>query len=136
MAGEDKRVRAWVLVKSDEPEETAKELNEKLNDELKKPHPERRKDLVIVRADVVDGEYDVIVPVDSANPGSLKQALKMIEDARGTTSVTVCEVTTHYPDPPHSTATFVTEEEHDADPVPEFAPPGLHPRSPGNNAWG
>jgi hypothetical protein len=136
MAGEEKRVRAWVLVKSSEPEETAKELDGKLKAELTKPYDKRRKDLVIVRADVVEGEYNVIVPVDAANPGSLKQALKMIEDARGTSSVTVCTVTTHYPDPPHSTATFVTQKEYDADRVPEFHPPGLHPHSPGRNAWG
>lgn len=141
MAGEDKRVRAWVLVKSKEPEETAKELDGELKAELSKPHGNRRTNFIFVRADVVDvvegeGEYNVIVPVDAANPGSLKQALTMIKNARGTSSVTVCEVKEHYPDPPYSTATFVTQNEWDVEQPQEFAPAGLHPHSPGRNAWG
>jgi len=132
-AGE--RVRAWVLGKSDQPEETAKAIGKLIDDEMVKAPADRRDDLIIVRADVVEGDYDIVVPVDAASEEALSAALEMIEGA-GLLEPKTFRVRTHNPSPPHAASTFVTAAELRADPAQEFSPPGRHPASPGRNAWG
>ncbi|MCH8093937.1 MAG: hypothetical protein IH953_05020 [Chloroflexi bacterium] len=132
-AGE--RVRAWVLGKSDQPEETAKAIGQLMDDEMVKAPADRREDLIIVRADIVEGDYDLVVPVDAASEQALATALEMIEGA-GLLQPTTLRVQTHNPSPPHAASTFVTAAELRAHPAQEFSPPGRHPGSPGRNAWG
>ncbi len=129
------RIRAWVLGKSEEPEETAKAIGQLIDDEMVKAPANRREDLIIVRADVVQGEYDIVVPVDAASEQALETALKMIVDA-GLSDPMTLRVQTHNPKPPHAASTFVTAAELRAHPAQEFTPPGRHPKSPGRNAWG
>jgi hypothetical protein len=93
-------------------------------------------DYVLVRADVVEGEANLIVPVDAANQAALDSVVAMIRDATGDSAPSVARVLSHNPDPPHRSHTFVTPGELDRDPVDEYSPPGRHPKSPGRNGWG
>ncbi|MEE9230370.1 MAG: hypothetical protein V3U86_06660 [Acidobacteriota bacterium] len=129
------RIRAWVLGKSEEAEETARAIGQLIGDEMKKAPANRREGLIIVRADVVQGDYDIVVPVDAANEESLATALEMIVGAGLGDPVTL-RVQTHNPEPPHAASTFVTAAELQAHPAQEFTPAGRHPKSPGRNAWG
>lgn len=128
MANESGRIRAWVLVHSEDTEATAKALSDYFED--------GGDDFVVVRADVVDGDLDLIVPVDAANEDILKEVAERIRAANGVTEISVSTVRMHYPNPPHSASTFITAEELELYYLREFDPPGRHPQSPGANAWG
>jgi hypothetical protein len=129
------RIRAWVLGKSEEAEETAKAIGQLIDDEMARAPAGRRDDLIIVRADVVQGEYDLVVPVDAASEDALATALEMIEGA-GLKEPKTLRVQTHNPAPPHKASTYVTAKELEDHPAQEFTPAGRHPKSPGRNAWG
>jgi len=129
------RVRAWVLVKSDNPGQTASALTADLT--------EGGDDYIIIRADVVQCEIEsfardvnLIVPVDVANADVLAEVLGRISGLAGVNDVAVANVTAYSPDPPHRAHTFVTADELGRDRVPEYDPPGRHPMSPGRNGWG
>ncbi len=129
------RVRAWILGTSDEPEKTAEAIGHLIDDEMEIEPAGRSEDLIIVRADVVQGEYNLVVPVDTASEEALKTALEKIAGA-DLGNPMILRVQTHNPNPPHAASTFVTAAELRAHPAQEFTPPGRHPKSPGRNAWG
>lgn len=129
------RVRAWVLVKSDNADQTASALTADLT--------EGGDEYIIIRADVVQCEMEsfvrdvnLIVPVDVASADVLAEVLGRISGLAGVNDVAVANVTAYYPDPPHRAHTFVTADELGRDRVPEYDPPGRHPKSPGRNGWG
>jgi len=129
------RVRGWVLVKSDNPDQTASALTVDLT--------EGGDEYIIIRADVVQFEMEsfardvnLIVPVDVASADALGQVLSRIRGTAGVRELTMANVTAYYPDPPHRSHTFVTADELSRDRVPEYDPPGRHPKSPGRNGWG
>ncbi len=149
----DRRVRAWVLVKAEDHEKLSNELADKYREtryrnrvvEFGKGGGE----LVVVRADVVDddpnlvepadaceSETNLVIPVDAANKGILRKFVGDIQIKPGVTVLSVLTVRKHNPDPPHASSTFVTDTEFNLDPVSDFEPPGRHPHSPGRNAWG
>lgn len=137
METESGRVRAWVLVRSKNPEETSEALAADYYDaERELPFGAGGDDIVVVRADLIDGEMNLMVPVDVANEDFLHEVVKRIREKGGVTETSVFRVLRHNPDPPHSASTYVTPEEFGRDRAPEFDPPGRHPRSPGKNAWG
>jgi len=122
------RVRAWVLATATDAPQAAGALSAFFD--------QGGDDYVLVRADVVEGEANLIVPVDAASQAALDSVVAMIRDATGDSSPTVARVLSHNPDPPHRSYTFVTPGELDRDPVDEYSPPGRHPKSPGRNGWG
>ena len=129
------RIRGWVLVKSDNPGQTASVLTADLT--------EGGDEYIIIRADVVQCEMEsfardvnLIVPVDAASLDVLEQILSKIRGTSGVRELTMANVTAYYPDPPHRSHTFVTADELGRDRVPEYDPPGRHPKSPGRNGWG
>ena len=128
---EGPRVRAWVLVKSTNPAQTAGDIGAE--------YTKGFDNYVIVRADVVTGaDMDVIVPVDVANEAALETVLDIIREAPGFTSLSVARVTSYNPAPPQQSHLFVTEAELNADPPSrvDFPRAGRHPQSPGRNGWG
>jgi hypothetical protein len=123
------------LVKSDDPDQTASALTADLT--------EGGDEYIIIRADVVQCEMEsfvrdvnLIVPVDVASADVLAEVLERISGLAGVSDVAVANVTAYYPDPPHRAHTFVTADELGRDRVPEYDPPGRHPKSPGRNGWG
>lgn len=122
------RVRAWVLAKAMDAVQAAEALSAYFT--------QGGDEYVVVRADVVEGEVNLIVPVDAASQAGLDTVVAMIRDATGDSSPTIAKVLSHNPDPPHRSHTFVTPGELDRDPVDEYSPPGRHPKSPGRNGWG
>ncbi len=149
----DRRVRAWILVKAEDPEKLSNELADEYRDIRSKNRVvefgKGGGELVIVRADVVDddpqlveladpseSETNLVIPVDAANRGILRKFVGDIKKAQEVTVVSVLTVQKHNPDPPHASSTFVTSTEFDLDPVRDYDPPGRHPHSPGRNPWG
>ncbi len=138
---EKKRVRAWVLVKATESKTFSKALAKEYRDERGEYEfggggPK----LVVVRADIVDGDdVNVVVPVDTVSGEMLKAFVGTIKDIDG--GATVVSVLTvveegHNPDPPHGSSTYVSWQELITDPVVDYFPGGRHPNSPGRNPWG
>ncbi len=93
-------------------------------------------DWVVVRADVVQGAHNLVVPIDAANETAFQSALAMVQGTTGVQQVGVERVVAHYPSAPHQSNSFVTQSEIDAFPTPDFTTPGRHPKSPGSNPWG
>jgi hypothetical protein len=122
------RVRAWALVLSSNAEATAAEIASHFT--------QGGDDWVIVRADIVQGAHNLVVPVDAANEAAFQTVLGMLQAAPGVTQVGVERVVAHYPSPTHRSHSFVTAGELDAFPSPDFPTPGRHPKSPGSNPWG
>jgi hypothetical protein len=122
------RVRAWALVVSANPQATAAEISSRFT--------QGGDDWVIVRADVVQGAHNLVVPIDAASEAAFQAALAMVQGAAGVQQVGVERVVQHYPSPTHRAHTFVTQSEIDEYPVPDFTSPGRHPKSPGSNPWG
>jgi DNA-binding Lrp family transcriptional regulator len=123
------------LVKSDNADQTASALTADLK--------EGGDAYIIIRADKVQWEAEsfardvnLIVPVDAASANDLERVLSKIRAMPGVRELTVANVTAYYPDPPHKSHTFVTADELGRDRVPEYDPPGRHPKSPGRNGWG
>ena len=121
------RVRAWVLLKTSDPRQAAKAIGVHFT--------EGGEEWVIVRADVVEGEHNLIVPVDAANHAALEGALEILRGV-ATADPVVARVVEHYPAPVHNAHCFITVDEYEMNPLREYYPPGRHPQSPGANPWG
>ena len=132
---ESGRIRAWVLVKAVNADETGKALTANLKEGENK-YIIIRADKVQVEAESFARDVNLIVPVDAASGDDLKWVLTKIREMPGVNVLTVANVSAHYPDPPHRSHTFVTADELGKDPVDEYSPPGRHPKSPGRNGWG
>ncbi|MGH2620032.1 MAG: hypothetical protein ACRDHG_05605 [Anaerolineales bacterium] len=122
-------------MKSDNADQTASALTADLT--------EGGDEYIIIRADVVQaeagsflGEVNLVVPVDVANTDVLAQVRERIRSTVGVSDLAVANVVRYFPDPPHRAHTFVTADELGRDRVPEYDPPGRHPKSPGRNGWG
>jgi hypothetical protein len=140
MADENKeyeRARAWLLVKTENADAISDQLAAMYKDE-KRGHEfgEGGDDLVVVRADVVDGEMNLVIPVDAASTDHLNRFKAVVQGMDSGAEIIVLDVRRHNPNPPHRSSTFVTAAELEIDSEPDFDPPGRHPQSPGRNAWG
>jgi hypothetical protein len=122
------RVRAWALVVSSNPEATATQIEAQF--------ALGGDDWVIVRADVVQGAHNLVVPIDAATEAWFQTVLETLRAAPGVTQVDVERVVRHFPMTPHRSHSFVTPVELDTFPSPDFPSPGRHPKSPGSNPWG
>jgi len=123
----DGRARAWVLVRA----ERAQELAEGLYDEL---GHEGGDSFVVIRADIVDFDYNVIIPVDAESWEVVDEVVGMIKDRRGVTDTVVVPVQGHVPYPPQDANGYITQEEAEAGKEP--VEPGRQGASPGYNGWG
>ncbi len=122
------RTRAWILIQANSPQEAAQELYETVRDEGDESY-------VIIRADVVDYVYNVVIPVDAASPAGLEEARLRILEVTGAKEFVVLPVRQTFPAVPHDAHGFITEHEaaHGHESVPH---PGRQHWSPGQNAWG
>jgi hypothetical protein len=121
------RVRAWVLVRAERPQELA----ERLYDEL---GHEGGDSFVVIRADIVDFDYNMIIPVDAESREIVNEVVGMIKDRPGVRDTLVARVQRHVPYPPHNANGYITEEEAEAGKEP--VEPGRQGASPGYNGWG
>lgn len=127
MDARPERVRAWVFFNATDAHKAAKAIA--------KDFGEGQDNWVIVRADVVEGDPNLVVPVDAASKEALEEVLVILRRAAGAEK-SIARVKTHYPKAPHSAHCYVTHAEFDEHPDPAYGPPGRHPKSPGGNAWG
>jgi hypothetical protein len=123
------RARAWILLRCDDPAAAAQTLwqNEGL---------QGGDSYVVVRADVVDYTYNVVVPVDCENAGvrdSLYQRIRRITAARDAVLIPVLQPV---PAVPHDAEGFVSQDEFDRGHDKVRVKPGRQRWSPGINAWG
>ena len=125
---QDGRSRAWVLLRVKAPEEAAGALYSQFG-------LAGGDDFVVVRADIVDHDFDIVVPVDAANDEVLSDVICKIYKVTGGTELLVLKVRQHIPLIPHTADGWVTAEEYDADPD-ECVSIGRQQKSPGANAWG
>ena len=119
MEGENGRVRAWVLVKGD----NADAISDQLADKYRDTRDEGTKDehdvefgaggdeLVVVRADVVEGQMNLVVPVDAASEEILKRFVADVQEMDPEAEILVLSVRRHDPMPPHRSSTYVTTAE-------------------------
>jgi len=122
------RTRGHLYFQVDEPDEAAMRVSVLFT--------QGGDDYVIIRADVVDGHgFNLMVPIDAAKT-KWKAASKVVEKAVGAAPTAVSRVKATYPENPQCAHSFITEEEYLRCPLPECAPPGRHPKSPGANPWG
>lgn len=132
-SSERKRERGWLLIKVRDPEALETRV-EKLSDELFF-EAGGKDDFVIVRTDVVTGEYDLVVPIDAKSGEAFRAARARIEEHLEPTAVVVLMVRKHRPMPPHMADGFIDPEEAEAYPTNRLQV-GRQRSSPGANAWG
>ena len=134
---EYERVRAWVLVKAESPQEVAERLYAKYG-------KAGGNDWVVVRTDVVDYPCDdvecphnIIIPVDTANEDRLCEVVDLIRGFEGIDAAVVARVKKHFPYPPQDGSGFITERENElADEKVPDDEVGRQGGSPGPNPFG
>ena len=132
---ENERTRAWVLIRSASPEAAAERLYGELGYEPDQPYVPWAKS-VVVRADVVDFHYNIVVPVDAESPEALQDLVCKIQKLAEVTETAVLRVVTHYPPPPHAADGYITQEEADKYDDEGRVIVGRQRTSPGLNPWG
>jgi len=128
MSVTNERVRGWVLLQADSPEETAVTLYN--------AQAEAGDDrYVVIRADVVAYVYNIVIPVDAASMEWLQEAHRIIRDITGVSNSLLIPVVQHIPFPPQDAQGYITppEAELGKEPVEQI---GRQHWSPGHNAWG
>ena len=123
------RVRAWILIRTLSPEAAAHQLLEDLGSE-------GGDSFVLIRADVVDYHYNLMVPVDTEGWDALQYLVCEIQKRTGARETAVLPVVAHVPWPPHDTDGFITPEEAEAYTDTDTMKVGRQRNSPGMNAWG
>jgi hypothetical protein len=127
------RVRAWLLIKAIDPESAAATIYGSWG-------TQDGDEYVVIRADVVDCDYNVIVPVDAINDGVLRTVVKEIAGAEGVKTITVSKVLKHNPVPSYLAHGYVSEEEARYAEVNGLPGPDevgrIMKKSPGDNPWG
>jgi len=129
MIANTSRTRAWILLQVDAPAEAARKLYESQGLEGGDRY-------VVVRADVVDYIYNVVVPVDAESPETLESVHQLILGLTGAKYSVVLPVVESVPPIPHDAEGYITPEEYEAGTDKEHCKPGRQRWSPGMNAWG
>jgi hypothetical protein len=122
------RTRAWILVQAESPYEAAKSLYDAQKDKGDDRY-------VLVRADVVDYVYNMVIPVDAESWDALQEAYHMIQETTKAKYSTIIPVLKHFPFPAHDAHSFITADEVAAGHWKDIIPGRQH-WSPGENAWG
>jgi hypothetical protein len=101
-------VRAWLLIKvqNNDKVKLAKDIYKQVN----KEYAGKRK-VFVVRADVVDGPYDLVVPVFTETLSELADIETFIISLANGIVLERAMVTKHVPFPPHNTKGYVAAEE-------------------------
>jgi hypothetical protein len=121
------RVRAWVLVQAEPAQRVAEGIYKELGHE-------GGDSFVVVRADVVDYSYNIVIPVDAESQDRLYQVHDMIRGHPGVRETVILEVKMHVPYPPHDAHGYITPQEAEAGKEPIEA--GRQGASPGANPHG
>jgi hypothetical protein len=134
---ENGRVRAWVLIRKEMPEgappiDVAEELYRELGYKEDYAPGDR---YLMIRADVVDYHYNIMIPVDALDLTELQDLVCQIQKISGATETAVLRVLASNPNPPHAADGFITLEEREGYPD-ECAIVGRQRGSPGLNPWG
>lgn len=127
VSNRERRARAWVLVKATQAQDVAEDLYEDLG------HV-GGDSFVVVRADVVDFDYNIVIPVDAESQDMLDKVHGMIKDRSGVEETVILKVDKHFPDPPHDAHGYITQQEAKAGKEPIEA--GRQGASPGANPHG
>jgi hypothetical protein len=132
---ESSRARAWVLFQVDDPQEVAGRIYEKYGYEGVGQEPDH---WVVVRADVVEGSHNIVVPVDAPNDSSLEEVIAELAQEAGGDEPVVLKVEHHNPEAPHAAHGYITQKELDEGGDEDgYIKPGRQVmQSPGDNAWG
>jgi hypothetical protein len=123
------RVRAWIMIQVNAPVKAARKL-------YNSHGLEGGDSYVVVRADVVDYVYNVVIPVDAANLEVLQAVHQMILDITGAKASVVIPVVQPVPHIPHDAEGFVTAAEYAKGHEKVHCKVGRQRWSPGMNAWG
>jgi len=124
----DGRTRAWILLQVDSPPDAARKLCDAMRDEGGDSY-------VVIRADVVDYVYNIVVPVDAESPSVLQYVHQRILELTGARDTAILPVVEHIPFPPHDAQGYLTQDEIAAGHE-KGLQPGRQHSSPGANAWG
>ncbi len=124
----NRRTRAWILVQADSPHNAARMLYNTLCDEGGDSY-------VVIRADVVDYVYNVVIPVDAESQSALEAAHQRIVELTGATQTAILPVVHSIPFIPHDAQGYITPDEIAAGHERKLLPGRQH-WSPGANAWG
>ena len=123
------RVRAWILIRTESPEARARQLYEELS-------PEGGDSFCLVRADVVDYHYNIMIPVDAESWEVLHNLVCEIQQRTWARETAVVPVVEHIPYPPHLADGYITPQEAEIYTDTEGMKVGRQRNSPGMNAWG
>lgn len=122
------RMRAWLLLQVESPQKVATGLYDALRDEF-------GDDCVVIRADIVDYVYNLVIPLDASTPEIMAAVHDKIVRLTGAKHHVIVPVIEHIPYPPSDAQGYITEEEvalgHE-----KTLLPGRQHASPGANAWG
>ena len=121
------RVRAWVLVEAKSAQQVAEGLYDKLGHE-------GDDSFVVVRADVVDFDYNIVIPVDAESENVLSDVVEQIRGMDGVNETVIVRIKEHVPYPPHDAHGYITAQEAEAGQ--ETVEPGRQGASPGFNPFG
>lgn len=121
----DVRSRAWALIEATDPKTVTDNVLE-LDD---------GDELVVIRADVVDGSPTNVVAVIDAALDYYDQVVADIHAINGITNVSFLKVIQHKPAPPHNASGFITTDEAEAGEKKDVKV-GRQDNSPGFNPWG
>jgi hypothetical protein len=125
------RVRAWILLRAGYPDKVAKAIYDQFG-------KDGGNEFVVVRADVVDGDYNIVIPIDAADQSHFSATEKKVTSLRGVTSHITLTVTNHYPTPTYLAHGFTTLQDF-ADKLRWIHPDEwgrVQKKSPGDNPWG
>jgi hypothetical protein len=126
------RVRAWMLIRAEEP----RTLAQRIYDELGFQGSDT---FVVVRADVVDWTFNIVIPLDTESQGALDEICDRIRGMPGVAETLLLPVLEHHPWPPQLANGYISDAEADADPESWDKPTFERRRlghSPGHNPWG
>ncbi len=139
---EGERVRAWVLIRvevapgAEPPYAEAQRVYDVLGYKQGQEYEPWTKS-VVVRAEVVDYHYNIVVPVDAESLEALQYLVCEIQKLTGATQTAVLRVLAPpNPFPPHAADGYITREEAGEYDDDGQVIVGRQRTSPGVNPWG
>jgi len=141
MAEQEKRVRAWLLMKAD------RSLHGKIREVLDSLDDKETTEFVYIRADQVENisnsnsrDFNLIAAIDASDESKLRAFISK-KDELGLVDleVYIVPIGGHSPPPPHSATGFLSEaelEEYGYPKGPITVTYGRQDNSPGFNPWG
>jgi hypothetical protein len=122
------RIRAWVLIKSDDPK--------RLADQIWSHDDKKEGRIVIVRTDIVKGtKYNLVVPMDM-HPDVKDTVFSFLEKYCGKGVFELLVVDCHIPEPAQNASGFITDVELSRGEKQVGVKAGRQDNSPGFNPWG